>query len=348
MNGLCKRNPLEDIRLKPIDIRHPFVTVIVTNYNYEKYIIPCLKSIARQTYTYFKCVIVDDCSTDNSIPLIREFVASGEAAGRFSVIIHTVNGGQMEAFKTGLKYVDSVFVVLVDADDLLLEDFLITHVKTHLNSQPVAFTSSDQYQINENNELIAGTHPDHTARGKLHYISPRSIITPFWIWATTSSMMYRKTILELVIPDDTDHFRICADNYICHFANLLGGSLLIPTIHGCYRRHGLNNFSSNPLVGGVHPTGDMVKHPRHEIIRTSILRHFLMNHRSFTALLSDNLFALTLLHISTPKDLLKIKQLYSECLPGKSALFFMKLAFISWYQNKKVTLKKYLNFLKNN
>ena len=78
---------LSDHRLEQTDIKSPFVTVIVTNYNYDRYIVSCLKSIAGQTYRSFNCVIVDDCSSDHSVELIQEFIGSGFGIQSSKVLI---------------------------------------------------------------------------------------------------------------------------------------------------------------------------------------------------------------------------------------------------------------------
>jgi len=320
-----KYNLLDDHRLAQAEIDLPFVTVIVTNYNYGKYIIPCLKSVAGQTYPHYKCIVVDDCSNDNSVSLIQEFINSKEAQKRFSLIRHDKNYGQMTAFKTGLKHAEGVFVVFLDSDDIILEDFLITHVQAHLRAKTVAFTSSNQYQINENNEIVSGIYDDLQVKDDYKYINPISLIKQSWVWATTSSMMFRRSVLELIMPDDCEHLRICADNYICHFANLLGGSLLIPTVHGCYRRHGLNYFASNPVVSGQLLIGDMRKHPSHNSIRTSILNHLLRHQEKFLPMMPGDRFTFILSLIAKPLEIFKLRKEYPECFSDRSIFFYLKL-----------------------
>jgi len=52
----------------------PKISVIVANYNHEKYIEQAVKSLLNQTYQNFEVVIVDDCSTDNSKEVITELI----------------------------------------------------------------------------------------------------------------------------------------------------------------------------------------------------------------------------------------------------------------------------------
>ena len=47
------------------------ISVIIPNYNYEKYIIERIDSILNQTYPIYELIILDDCSTDKSVDLIE-------------------------------------------------------------------------------------------------------------------------------------------------------------------------------------------------------------------------------------------------------------------------------------
>ena len=48
-------------------------SIILPNYNSEKYIRRCIESVLNQTYKNFELIIVDDVSTDNSPDIIREY-----------------------------------------------------------------------------------------------------------------------------------------------------------------------------------------------------------------------------------------------------------------------------------
>ena len=222
-----------------------------------------------------------------------------------------------------MQNADGPFVVLVDADDILLNDFLETHIRLHLGRYTVAFTSSNQYQINENGEIIGGNHHDLQCKGEFRHVYHRSLHKPFWVWATTSSMMFRKSILDLIMTDSVSELKICADNYIVHFANLLGGSLLIPSVHGCYRRHGNNGFGSNPVIGGHLPVGDMDKHPKHKIVRKMILNHLLKSYSSLHPLFSTSGYLDLIMRTATLQEVVQLKSEYPHIFP-KRELHYIK------------------------
>jgi len=307
---------LEDPRLERAGIARPLVTVLVTSYNYAPYVLECLRSVARQSYSEWECVVVDDCSTDGSAELIEAFAASPEAGGRFRLKRREANGGQMEGFKDGLALASGTFVVLLDADDMLLEDFLLAHVRAHLGRRPVAFTSSNQYQIDAAGRVVCAEHLDHQSRGRYRLVSRTTFQRGFWVWATASSMMYRADVLRLILEGQPRTFRICADYYVAHFANLIGCSLLIPTIHGCYRRHGENNFGSNPVLGALNSVGCMSKHPPHPEFRRAIIEHVLANTARFLPILGGPGLRVLLSKVATFEEYREIVRARPELFTG--------------------------------
>ena len=282
-----------DSRLGQINTVSPKVSIIVTNYNYADYIQDCLQSVSLQTYPHVECIIIDDCSSDDSVERIERFIRSDTSPIRFTLIRHESTRGQYAAFRTGVQQAAGAFVSFLDADDLLLPDFVNEHVRVHLSCPPVAFTSSNQYQIESRGQVIAGVHPDLETQNTYRSVGTISLRRSFWVWATTSSMMFRRTVLDYILGSADDAFKKCADNYVCHFADLLGGSILIPGVLGCYRRHQRNTFSNNPLIGGRLPTGDMRHHPAHDSLLRHIRSRLFERNQQFVALLGlDGFFHL--------------------------------------------------------
>jgi glycosyltransferase involved in cell wall biosynthesis len=327
-------------RSRPLDyafdsghVKHPVVSVVVTNYNYAAYIEACLASIAAQTYRHFQCVVVDDASTDRSVEAIERFVVGDVAAGQFRLVRHTDNEGQMVAFQTGLQHTDGSFVVFVDADDLLFPDFLETHLKAHLNSaRPAAFTNSEQLQISADGQLLTGTQamsgtPELRAGRSfeghqwlfspadrlqlrqtelpLQYYGPRIVAPDGWIWSTTSAAMFRRAVLGMVMSPESRCLRICADRYLFNFSHALGGSLIIRTVHGCYRRHASNAFSDNPVVGGESFLGDNRKDPSNEA-NALIFQHVLGHRDRFCRLVGRDSTVWLLRHFGPVGMLTKV------------------------------------------
>ena len=61
----------------------PLVSVIIPMYNSAKFISQTLESLLRQTMKNFEVVVVDDCSTDNSIEVVENFFPKNNSGGVF-------------------------------------------------------------------------------------------------------------------------------------------------------------------------------------------------------------------------------------------------------------------------
>ena len=53
--------------------KEEFISIIITNFNKEKYLVKSLNSLFNQNYKNFEIILFDDCSTDNSINIIKKF-----------------------------------------------------------------------------------------------------------------------------------------------------------------------------------------------------------------------------------------------------------------------------------
>lgn len=102
------------------DVRngYPAISVIIPLYNDENYIGACLESILAQTFSDFEVVIVDDCSTDNSVEVVESY---REKFGEKLTLLHTDenSGGGALPRNKGLYFSRGEYVFFVDSDDFL-------------------------------------------------------------------------------------------------------------------------------------------------------------------------------------------------------------------------------------
>ena len=92
----------------------PFLTVIVPVYNAGEYIEKCVCSLIEQTLHDLEIILVNDCSTDDSLSLLKHFAAHDT---RIKVFDMPKNGGVAAARNAGLTAAQGVFVAFVDNDD---------------------------------------------------------------------------------------------------------------------------------------------------------------------------------------------------------------------------------------
>lgn len=101
----------------------PLISVIVPVYKCEAFLRTCLDSILSQTFEQFEVICVDDCTPDNSIPIVEEFM---QRDARVSLIRHQRNLGLGGARNTGIKHARANFIASADSDDSMKPDMLKT------------------------------------------------------------------------------------------------------------------------------------------------------------------------------------------------------------------------------
>jgi Glycosyl transferase family 2 len=92
------------------------VTVVVPAYNYARYLLASAGSVLGQPHVNVQLVIVDDCSTDET-PQVAAALAACDS--RVTVVRNEANLGHVPSVNYGLSFVDSEYVVKLDADDVL-------------------------------------------------------------------------------------------------------------------------------------------------------------------------------------------------------------------------------------
>lgn len=91
----------------------PRVSIIITNFEYEKYIGEAIESAQNQTYKPHEIIVVDDCSYDNSREVIDRY-------GGITKIYRRENGGPAAARNEGIAAATGDYFILLDADDRLV------------------------------------------------------------------------------------------------------------------------------------------------------------------------------------------------------------------------------------
>lgn len=90
------------------------LSIIIPNYNKQKYIRECIESVLNQSYRPIEIIIVDDCSTDNSREIILELSQKFECIKPF---FQEKNAGVSYARNTGALHASGEYITFLDSDD---------------------------------------------------------------------------------------------------------------------------------------------------------------------------------------------------------------------------------------
>lgn len=100
------------------------VSIIIPAYNAEKYIVECLESIKQQQYPMWECIIIDDCSKDDTANLIQKFIVQNNSYD-FKFEQNSQNMRQGESRNRGVNLATGTYLMFTDSDDVLPADALL-------------------------------------------------------------------------------------------------------------------------------------------------------------------------------------------------------------------------------
>lgn len=101
------------------------VSVIITAYNIENYIEKAILSVLNQTYKNIECIVVEDCSIDNTLNIIKQYP--------IKIVEHKENLGAGKSRDDGIKEATGDYVMLLDGDDWLELDCIENLVNVVVN-----------------------------------------------------------------------------------------------------------------------------------------------------------------------------------------------------------------------
>ena len=210
------------------------VSVIISNYNYGKFLKQSIDSVLQQSYSDFEIIIVDDGSQDDSRSIINKYSDS-----RLTPVFKG-NGGQASAFNIGFEQAKGKIVAFLDSDDWWKPNKLETIVKWHalLHGQySVLQHGLDVWHQGQTfpykNILPVGDCFSEMQRtGNIDYFVP------------TSGLVFSKETLCRIFPLPLS-LKICADAYIMRTAFIYGPVISIPQSLGFYRKHSNSVFGNS-------------------------------------------------------------------------------------------------------
>lgn len=131
--------------------------MIVLCYNQARFAVETLESVKAQTYKHTELIIVDDCSSDDSVAVIERWLQENGIQCNF--IRHQRNRGICKSLNEALAISSGKYVSMTASDDVWLPDKIERQI-TIMESQPesVGVLYTDAFQIDESGRTFAGTY----------------------------------------------------------------------------------------------------------------------------------------------------------------------------------------------
>ncbi|CAF30635.1 glycosyltransferase [Methanococcus maripaludis] len=131
----------------------PLISVLMPNYNSEKYLNEAIESILNQTYENFEFIILDDCSTDNSWKIIQEYAKKDK---RINIFRNEKNLGRPKTYNRLLNMIsnESFFFFFMGSDDVVKENMINIKLNYFNNFEEIDGIGNSIEYVDENLNFI--------------------------------------------------------------------------------------------------------------------------------------------------------------------------------------------------
>ena len=173
----------------------PLVSVLTPVYNGERYLVECIESVRAQTYPNWEYLLVNNCSTDGTLDIIRPYVSKDprikfHTNDRFVGLIENHN----IAFSLASR--DSKYCKVVSADDYLYPDSISQLVNLAERNPKVSIVGS--YSISDNGVDSLGMPLDAVFSGR--DICRLYLLGALRAFGTPSAVLYRSELVRSNVP----------------------------------------------------------------------------------------------------------------------------------------------------
>lgn len=233
------------------------VSVIIPNFNHEKYLKQRISSVLEQTFDDFELIILDDKSTDNSVKVIAEYVTHPKVS---KVVLNEHNSGNpFIQWVAGIKACKGEYIWIAESDDYADKTFLSKLIDQIKNEPEVVLAYSDSVVINENNIEVDFWSKRRNAKFKTqrwsdnYSESGKSEIKNFLIYGTTinnaSCALIKREAIDEQTLEELLKFSFVGDWFLYLNVLIKGRVLYFAEPLSYYREHQYNTTKKSERNG---------------------------------------------------------------------------------------------------
>jgi glycosyltransferase involved in cell wall biosynthesis len=191
----------------------PLVSVVTPFYNTQEFLAECIESVLRQTYANWEYLLVDNCSTDGSGEIARQYAA------RFPERIRLIRTdsflSQVQNYNFALSHIapDSKYCKIVQADDWIFPDCLRSMVELTEAHPSVGLVSA--YELEGDHASLGGglTYPSSEVPGR--DICRLIFLEEKYFFGTPTSVLFRSEFVRSRHPFFEERHAPFEDSHAC-------------------------------------------------------------------------------------------------------------------------------------
>ncbi|WP_029906224.1 glycosyltransferase [Prevotella sp. 10(H)] len=205
----------------------PKVSVIVPNYNHEKYLRQRIESILNQTFQNFELILLDDCSTDNSREIIREYAVSEKVT--YTVFNDINTGSTFAQWRKGLSLARGKYIWIAESDDYSELTFLEKMVPLIESDPDCNITFCCSYAVDEKGNILSDDWDRNREKPyTVNRFDGKAFVKARMLFNNSiynaGMVLFRRSVLDKVGEKFAD-YRYCGDwffwSHVCMQGNVI-------------------------------------------------------------------------------------------------------------------------------
>lgn len=228
------------------------VSVIIPNYNYAPFLEERIKSILNQTYQDFEVIILDDCSTDNSLDVINKYKDNPHIS---QIVVNEKNSGSpFTQWQKGIELAKGELVWIAESDDTCEPQFLekLAAAISQREDCVVAFCKIQSFDQKGNKWIST---PPNLQEG---VYESRTFLSDFLSWHPTivnASGVIFKRAAAMKMDLEYTKYKGAGDRFFWTKLAELGSIAYVDIILDYCRRH-TSNITQKNFLGGINQLED--------------------------------------------------------------------------------------------
>ncbi|MCX7863169.1 MAG: glycosyltransferase [Bacteroidales bacterium] len=163
---------------------NPLVSIIIPAFNAEKFIEETILSVILQSYKHWELWVINDGSTDETYKVASKFLSQNVH------VINQQNKGVSHARNTGMNYANGQFILFLDADDVLTQNFIEFRLYALLNNPYAAFACGEVWHFKNNTINV-----EEIKQGVYNQIIEKILLYDSHVDTVPSNYLFRKEFL---------------------------------------------------------------------------------------------------------------------------------------------------------
>lgn len=219
-----------------MDVNKPRFTIIICSYNIESYISRAIESVLHQTFKDFEVIVSDDCSTDKTLEIIKEY------REQLTIIKTKDNTGTAGGTRNiGLDRAKGEYIIFLDGDDTLYDENVLQKIDQVIGKDTPDIVYLGFQDVGEGNKERISTEENSTKEARLICDLNFSVSSRCWNkkflddnnMKFKEGMYYEDELFCLkgtILSKNTKYSSIKVFNY---FRNRVGSVMSTPSIKKC-------------------------------------------------------------------------------------------------------------------